>query len=133
MMWFWGIVALVVLALAYVRLAGVDPGRWHRPVKGDADADGEGHCLRVLEAGPEALARADAAMRALPRTRVVAGSVAEGRVTYETRSKWIGFPDYTTLEQEDGRLRMFARLRFGRSDFGVNRARLERIARAVTG
>ena len=57
---------------------------------------------------------------------VFAGSVAEGRVTYVTRTKWIGFPDYTTAEQHDDVLRVWGRLRFGRSDFGVNKARVDR-------
>ncbi|WP_420012217.1 DUF1499 domain-containing protein [Tateyamaria sp.] len=51
-------------------------------------------------------------------------------MVYRTRSKWIGFPDFTTVEYVDGQIRMFARLRFGRSDLGVNGKRLERL-RAV--
>ena len=133
MSWFWLIVAVVASLLAYVRVARADPDKVHRAVQGAADADGEGHCLRVVDAGPEALAKADAAMQALERTRVIAGSVGEGRITYETRSKWVGFPDYTTIEQDGDTLKMFARLRFGRSDFGVNRARLDKVLRAVNG
>lgn len=131
MMWFWVIVALVVAILAYVRLAPTDASAMHGAVTADEDADGEGHCVRVLDAGPDAFARVNAAMVALPRTTRVAGSVDEGRVTYVTRSKWIGFPDYTTVEQSGGRVKMFARLRFGRSDFGVNRARLEQLVKAA--
>ncbi len=61
-----------------------------------------------------------------PRTTVLRGSVESGRITYVTRTKLIGFPDYTTVQLEDGTLMVHARLRFGRSDFGVNRARAER-------
>jgi len=50
--------------------------------------------------------------------------VAEGRVTYITRSKLWGFPDYSTFETRDGDLLIHARLRFGSSDMGVNRARV---------
>jgi hypothetical protein len=130
-MWFWVIVVVVAVPLVYVRLAPTDARKVHQPVKGAEDQNGDGHCVRIVDAGPEGLARADAAMQALARTQTIAGSVQEGRITYETRSKWIGFPDHTTIEQTDGQLRMFARLRFGRSDFGVNRARLDKIARAV--
>ncbi|WP_299041572.1 DUF1499 domain-containing protein [uncultured Tateyamaria sp.] len=86
-----------------------------------------GGAIRVTETGPDALARVDAAMRALPRTTAIAGAVDERRITYVTRSKWVGFPDYTTIEHSDGLLKMHARLRFGKSDMGVNRERLERM------
>lgn len=118
--------ALFFLALlAYVRLAPSDPDRWHVAVQGDADADFSGGALRVFSAGGDGLAAADRYMRSLPRTTVLAGSVAEGRITYVTRSKVFGFPDYTTLEQNGAEIRALARLRFGQSDLGVNRKRLE--------
>ncbi|MEM9126862.1 MAG: DUF1499 domain-containing protein, partial [Pseudomonadota bacterium] len=63
--------------------------------------------------------------RASARTSVLAGSVSDGLVTYVTRSRLIGFPDYTTAQQDGDTLRIHARLRFGRSDFGVNRNRVD--------
>ena len=71
------------------------------------------------------MARIDAIARATPRTTVLAGSVAEGRITYVTRSRLWGFPDYTTVERSGDRITLFGRLRFGRGDMGVNRARIE--------
>lgn len=129
----WVLVALVVCGLAYIRLAPHDVARWHQPVASSGDQDFAGGALRTWEAASDALARADAYMRALPRTRVLAGSVAERRITYVTRSKVFGFPDYTTIEETDGTLRAYARLRFGQSDLGVNRARLEGLIAAVQG
>lgn len=85
----------------------------------------EGGALRVVQAGPDGLARLDKVARATARTRVLAGSVEEGMVTYITRSAVIGFPDYTTVRQEGDTLTLFARLRFGRSDFGVNAKRAD--------
>ena len=85
----------------------------------------------VLERGGVDRARVDAHMRGLPRTHVLAGSVADGRVTYITRSRVFGFPDYTTLEQDGDRLKAYARLRFGGSDLGVNATRLERLRLAL--
>ena len=38
----------------------------------------------------------------------------------------MGFPDYTTVQLKDDRLMIWARLRFGRSDLGVNRRRVDR-------
>ncbi|HHB81701.1 MAG TPA: DUF1499 domain-containing protein, partial [Aliiroseovarius sp.] len=45
-------------------------------------------------------------------------------MTFVTRSRLWGFPDYTTIAYADGRITIFARLRFGRSDLGVNAARV---------
>ncbi|APX11333.1 DUF1499 domain-containing protein [Tateyamaria omphalii] len=122
--------AVVVLAIglvAFVRFSPTDASQWHVPIAETESRDMAGGAIRVIEADAGALARVDAAARELPRTQAIAGSVEEGRITYQTRSKWIGFPDYTTVEYTDGLLRMHARLRFGRSDLGVNRERLERL------
>ena len=145
----WAILVVVVLVAAlaaYVRLAPSDPARWHtdpaeaepgpgrfvvKPEGGDTDGP-------LLAMPPrEALAALDAVARSTPRTRVLAGSVEEGRITYVTRSALWGFPDYTTAEavpaEGGARLVVFARLRFGESDMGVNAARvrgwLERLER----
>ena len=51
-------------------------------------------------------------------------------MTYVTRSALWGFPDYTSVKVvPDGAgsvVTIFARARFGESDIGVNRARVER-------
>jgi len=60
------------------------------------------------------------------RSVVLAGSASDGMMTFVTRSKWIGFPDYTTIQLDGDKIKLHARLRFGRSDLGVNAARLER-------
>ncbi len=121
---FWMVLLLVVLGFgAYVRLAPSDALRWHVSKKGAENRDFAGGALRVVEGD---LAALDAIARAAPRTRVLAGSVGEGMVTYVTRSALWGFPDYTTVWQEGDSLHLYGRLRFGRSDLGVNRDRLER-------
>ena len=117
----------------YVRVAPTDAANWHVPVTADTSRDMTGGAIRVLSADETVLQRVDAAARALPRTRVLAGSVEDGRITYVTRSRVIGFPDYTTVEYSNGLLRMHARLRFGRSDFGVNAERLQRLLAAAEG
>ncbi|MFP4328605.1 MAG: DUF1499 domain-containing protein [Paracoccaceae bacterium] len=127
MKWLGLLVILVGLGgLAWIRLAPSDPLRWHvaPAVTDDADLP-DGAKRRVTGAGPEALARLDAIARATPRTAVLAGSVAEGMVTYVTRSRLFGFPDYTTVQRAGDDLLIHARQRFGRSDMGVNRARLD--------
>ncbi|MFN3970614.1 MAG: DUF1499 domain-containing protein [Gemmobacter sp.] len=133
-----GILALLGL-MAWVRLAPVDPARWHVAVAVGADPQ-PGPCTVVAEAGSartscllplspaEVLARLDTIALATPRTRRVAGNAEEGRITWETRSALWGFPDYTTAEARDlgdgTRLDVLARLRFGGYDLGVNAARL---------
>jgi hypothetical protein len=125
MIFMWIILAVLAGLIGYVRLAPSDPAHWHvaRDIARDRDLDGG--VLRVVEAGPDGLARLDAVARTWPRTRVLAGSVEEGMITYVSRSALWGFPDYTTVRQVENRLEIFARLRFGRKDFGVNRKRTE--------
>ncbi|WP_095589347.1 DUF1499 domain-containing protein [Actibacterium ureilyticum] len=134
-------VLLVALQLL-VRLAPVDPARWHQPIAGLSAPGtqrldgGARHLTPPMDRTPDALlATLDRIARDTPRTRVIAGSVAEGRITYETRSAFWGFPDYTTVEArgDDGaaQLALFARLRFGKSDLGVNAARIDRWTAAL--
>ncbi len=119
-----GVVGLVVALGAYIRLAPSDPADWHTDPQARTNQDLQGGVLRVVETGPEGLARLDAIARNAPRTTVLAGSVGEGRITYITHTKIIGFPDYTTAQQDGDVLRIHGRLRFGRKDFGVNKARV---------
>lgn len=123
--------------MAAIRLAPSDPAVWHKSpelyewVHGGTWNDivpmTGGASLRLsLERGAPAnlLARLDRIATASPRTERLAGSPGEGRVTWITRSALWGFPDYTTAEARADGLFIYARLRFGRSDLGVNAARL---------
>lgn len=142
------IIALVgfVGLLAYIRLAPSDPARWHedprlvsrpttpnfhliRMVGGDA-------MPQVFQITPEALsARIDEVARADGAT-LIAGSLASGQMTYLTRTQVMGYPDYTSIlvepAGEGAMLLAFARARFGHSDLGNNRARLERWIAALS-
>ena len=121
------IVLIVLLALAglllWIRFAPDDVARWHAVPTVAEDRDFEGGVMRSV---PGALAALDPIIRSEPRTRVLAGSVASGIVTYITRSKVMGFPDYTTVQQRGDTIFLYARLRYGKSDMGVNKARVER-------
>jgi len=141
--------AAVLLAAAtgyvVVNTSSHDPARWHvdpatvrlsgkpneylaAPRGTTADpADAE---TRLYPESPRALlARFDAIARAQTRTRVVAGDLDSLMITYMQRSRVFGFPDYLTVKAVvmDGGagLMIFSRARYGRSDFGVNRARVE--------
>jgi len=120
------LLALVVVAVGYVRMAPSDVSRWHRLPDFSEDRDMKRGVMRVVETGPDGLEQLHSVARATPRTQVLAGSVDEGIITYVTRTKGVGFPDYTTVLQDGDHLRIYARLRFGRSDLGVNRNRVER-------
>ena len=127
----WGLVGVLILIMVasfalWVRLAPSDPERWHVPLTFDGNRDLEGGAMRILRGQADRLADLDAIARATERTEVLAGTVEEGRITYVTRSQLWGFPDYTTVDAGGGDLRLFARLRFGKGDMGVNKARLER-------
>lgn len=124
---------LVIVGMAWIRLSSVDPGRWHQPIGNAEDVTGNGWAARVFPASQDRLSKLNQAMLSLPRTSMIAGSVGEGRLTYVTRSKWMGFPDFTTIEETDGVIKLYARLRFGRSDFGVNANRLDRIIAKTRG
>ncbi len=143
------LVGAVLLAAAtgygVINTSGHDPARWHvnpataRPGANPneffaaplgttaAPADVE---TRLYPESPRALlVRFDAIARAQPRTRVVAGDPDSLMITYVQRSRVFGFPDYLTVKAvatEGGAgLIIWSRARYGRGDFGVNRARVE--------
>jgi Protein of unknown function (DUF1499) len=127
------LLAAIVLAFAaYVRLAPSDPAVWHVSPTVDAPFDvvqpGRGSAtlrLSLTKGAPaDLLARLDAIAMDGPRTVRLAGSVAEGRITWVIRSALWGFPDYATAELRPDGLYILSRLRFGESDMGVNAARL---------
>lgn len=134
---FWVILACLALLLAYIRLAPTDVAAVHG-TKLDARAVGEypgtGRFTgqyALTEDAQATLARLNEVALATPRTQVLAGSAEEGKITYITRSRLIGFPDYTTvsvmpgLQSDQQSLQIYARLRFGLDDLGVNKARVQ--------
>lgn len=132
-----GLLVLIVLGFGlYVRLAPSDPARWHvSPTAAARDdctveqgrGDARVTCQRPQNA-TQLLARLDEIAMATPRTTRLAGSPDEGRITWITRSRLWGFPDYITAEAgpaaTGATVTLHARLRFGSSDMGVNAARL---------
>ena len=140
------LVVLGFVGLLVVRSAEHDPDLWHvdpadtartskpndalaAPV-GTTRAEPDIALSVVSKPSIELLAAFDAVARAEPRVEVVAGSVEAGKITYVQRSAIVGFPDYISvaaIETIDGNgLILWSRSRYGHSDLGVNRARLER-------
>ena len=123
-MTFWIILIIIVLAAGYVRLAPTDPAKWHKALTFEKDRRLPGGTQKVIAAGGDTLAKLDVIITAHPRIKVIAGSVEEGHITYEARTKVMQFPDYITVQQADDQLKIYSRLRFGRRDIGVNHDRL---------
>ncbi len=144
----WLAAALLLAAAtgyAVVNTSSHDPARWHvdpataRPsakpnefftAPRGATAAPANLETRLYPSSPRALlARFDAIARAQPRTRVVSGDLDSLMITYVQRSRVFGFPDYLTVKAvaaEGGAgLVIWSRARYGRGDFGVNRARVE--------
>lgn len=134
------VVLLIVAAMAYVRLSPNAPARWHQdPMTAGRPGMSNGYLLRpaggdavapVYKMTPEALAaRIDKVALNWPRTHRFAGSVQAGFMTYVTRTRIWGFPDFTSVKvlpaPGGATFAAFARARFGKSDLGVNKARLE--------
>jgi hypothetical protein len=121
-------VAIVAL-MAYVRLAPTDVARWHQLPEGAGLGDnlqaGRFLAVRQITTTPQVVLEAvkEVAL-ATDRTTLLAGSVAEGMMTFQTRTAIWGFPDHTTVAVEGDRLVIYGRLRFGKADLGVNKARV---------
>jgi hypothetical protein len=123
--------------LAYIRLAPSDAS-WHvdpttvtasaKPnhwlVAGGGDVPAVGLAMTADAAATKLAAIA----MATPRTELLAGQGLQ--TTWITRSAIMGFPDYTSVTitptATGSVIALYARSRFGQSDFGVNRARVER-------
>ncbi len=146
-----GLMLVVAVAgVAYVRLAPDDPALWHvDPLSGAstgrpneariAPPGGAGDIASpVFALTPEALMRLfDAAAMADARVTRLAGGPEALFATYVQRSAVVGWPDYISVRAVavDGgaALAVWSRSRYGYSDMGVNRARVERWLAAAQG
>lgn len=146
--------ALIAVAAAGIsigiRRAGIDAQKWHvdptsaaptgnpnwyrvTPDAAPADRDPERDASSpVFEVPVAELAAAfDAVALADDRVEVVAGSAADGFVTYVQRSAVFAFPDFVSVTFSDvatggSSLAVFSRAQYGKSDLGVNKKRVER-------
>lgn len=121
----WVVLVWVAVLLAYVRLAPSDPVKWNAMPPVVADKTFKKGVIRVVPAGSDGLARLTEIALATPRTTALAGSVDDGMITFVTRTAVMGFPDYTSVRQSGDDLEIYARSRFGRSDLGVNKVRVQ--------
>ncbi|MCP5075219.1 MAG: DUF1499 domain-containing protein [Rhodobacteraceae bacterium] len=141
------LITLVLVSVAYIRLSAGDPARWHidpliaergkkpnqfflLPAGGDAESP-------VFDTDAASLALAfDKMALGKPNVTKFAGDPGELLVTYVQRSRRMRYPDYVSvkfidLPDDRSTLAVFSRARYGVSDRGVNRARVERWVSAV--
>lgn len=116
---------LIALAMIWIRVVPSDPARWNKSVSNPVDGVRDGSVLRILDGRAGQMAELERIMMMTPRTKHLAGSVAEGQFTYVTRSLFWGFPDYATVWSEGEDLIIYSRLRFGGGDMGVNAKRVD--------
>ena len=144
----WRLILVVVIVAVvgfdlWVRFAPDDPARWNVALATDTPATA-GPCAQKVQkvprgaratclvaAKPDAvLAQLDKVALAWPRTHRLAGSPADGRITWVSRSLLWGFPDYITAQAsasgQGTRLDILSRQRYGQGDMGVNAARLKK-------
>ncbi|GGE44804.1 hypothetical protein GCM10011517_10500 [Actibacterium pelagium] len=131
-----GLCVAVIGLMGWVRLAPHDVERFHTEVRAENQTTFDVKkigALAVTDAYPQSpqvvMQRfVDIALNS-PRTKVLAGSVESGRITLVTRTLFWGFADYSTIESvhspEGTRLKIFARMRWNGSDWGVNAKRLK--------
>lgn len=139
------LLAVVVLGVVWVRVAGDDPAMWHvDPVDAPRSArrnsyviapDGMGtranKVAPVYSVSPQELGERLAAIAlAEPRTTLLAGSPEDGWFTLVQRSNLMRYPDYISIRvlpvESGSTMAIFSRSRYGYSDRGVNKARLRR-------
>ena len=117
--------AVLVLGLLWIRFAPIYKDSWHVTTRAERDKAFMGGVIRFLPAaGTAEFSQLVAVIDQAPRTKHIAGGEKEGMFTYVTRTKVFGFPDFTTIWLSDTGLHIYARVRFGRIDFGVNKARI---------
>ena len=114
---------LIFILVLYIRFAPQDIEKMHQTLDISADEFLMGGVKKRTDVDIDAL---HAVIMTEPRTKLVAGNPSEGRATYVTRSLLWGFPDYTTVQKDGDGVQIYGRLVFGRSDFGVNAARVNR-------
>jgi uncharacterized protein (DUF1499 family) len=140
-----GLLVLVAGALLYVRFAPLDAATWHvDPLTAPTPATPNswriappgqspgtaGQPSAIYRATPaELMAAFDRIALQQPETTRIAGTPEEGLVTYVQRTKLVKYPDYISVKAVDvgdGRsaLAVLSRSRYGKSDMGVNKARM---------
>jgi len=124
------LVVLSVVGTLYVRLAGHDPAKWHVDPVTVTEVDTFNQHLGDVLVSQSTQAVA-AAISDIIGGELLSGSFESGFATVVVRTPLVGYPDYISVRiaEEDtaSRVTIFSRSRFGKSDLGANKKRIERI------
>ena len=114
------IISILFSILAYVRLAQVHP-IYNIPNSTSNQLSSKGFVFIKAYTGIKDELYEEITKVALgtPRTLLLSNDPLQ----FITRSKFLGFPDITAIDIQDGNLIIYATSVFGQLDFGVNRAR----------
>lgn len=131
-------VLVLVLVLVYIRFAPFDAAKFHKAAipadVGDYPGLNSFVAIREITAPPEDVMKIlDGLILKTLRSKRIAGQLGDDVITYETRSLLFGYPDYTSVSiigpgsvgNAGPLLALNGRARFGMSDVGVNRKRIE--------
>ena len=143
------ILALLLGAMAYVRFAPVDIDHWHvnpdaegrasgpRDYKLSAASDANGPAINTSMSVEQSIEAASDWFLSQPKSKQIAGIAYTGFVTFELRTKLVDYPDYYSVKvaetEEGSAISVYGRARFGRSDLGVNKARLNAFKAFIEG
>lgn len=137
------ILAAVIGAAVYFRSVSMPPEVWDVDPSGVTPAQSPNYALLVGDAAPvfdmapDVLAMRIDAIATAEGAEMIAGDLAEGRMTYVARSRLMGFPDAVSIRlvplAQGTRMEIYSRSRFGYSDMGVNAARVARWIAALSG
>ncbi len=135
------LLAAVMAAAVYFRFASmpaeiwhVDPATANLPNTPNAELR-QGQGAPVVALPPASVAEGLAQVAEVEGATQIAGDLTEGFATYVQRTRLMGYPDAISIRltpvDEGTRVEIFSRSRFGRSDFGVNAARVDRWLAAI--
>ena len=116
------VIIIISLSIAaYIRFAQVQPLN-NIPVSNSNQLSSKGFVFIKAYTGSKDEFYEEITKVALgtPRTLLLSNDPLQ----FITRSKFLGFPDITAIDIQDGNLIIYANSVFGRLDFGVNRARV---------
>jgi uncharacterized protein (DUF1499 family) len=135
----------VIVLMAYIRLAPSDPAVWHQNPE-TATSTGKPNEYRLTGdqapvlniAAPDLANLVDELIEAQPRVARLAGNPSTLMMTYVQRSMSVGYPDYITFKispmgEDLSKLEILSRSRFGHSDLGVNKLRVEQWVGLISG
>lgn len=137
------ILLLAVLVLAYVRFAPSDVGTWQQD-PGNAKSTGKPNEYRLIGDTAPIFDVSEAELTTLltgflseqPRITMLSKSPDMHLLTYIQRSLIMGYPDYITTKisligENQSKLEVYSRSRFGYSDLGVNKMRVDQWVAAI--